>query len=99
MDTNKLRNIIREEIKLIIEERGLTKKFDKTISSYQQISKQIQDEIKRFKTEFPAAKDKEAYKKKYIERMKPIQAKFKTAEQSYLSAIRDLPDPDEDELM
>ena len=95
----KIRNIIREEIKLIIEERGLTKKFDKTVTTYQRLSKQVQDEIKRFKTEFSSTKDKEAYKKKYIERMKPLQANLKKAESEYLAAIRGLPIPDADELM
>jgi len=95
----KIRNIIREEIKLIIEERGLTKKFDKTVSMYQQLSKQVQDEIKRFKTEFPSTKDKDTYKKKYIEKMKPLQANLKKAELEYLAAVKSLPLPNEDDLM
>ena len=95
----KIRNIIREELKLVLEERGLTKKFDKIVTNYQRLSKQIQDEVKRFKAEFPTAKDKEDYKKKYIERMKPIQVNLKKAEVEYNSALRGLPVPTEDELV
>ncbi len=66
---------------------------------YQQLSKQVQDEIKRFKTEFPSTTDKDTFKKKYIEKMKPLQANLKNAESAYLAAIRNLPVPTEDELM
>ena len=100
MNTDKLRKIIREEIKMILsEERGLTKQFDKTITLYRELSKQVQDEILRFKREFPQAKDKELYKKNYINKMKPLQQKFKDAEFAYNRAIINLPTPDEDELM
>lgn len=95
----KIRKIIREEIKLIFEEKGLTKKFDKTVTNYHNLSKQVQDEISKFKKEFPMAKDKEDYKKKYIEKMKPIQKKLKAAESEYNTALRNLPVPDDDELM
>jgi Tfp pilus assembly protein PilO len=96
----KIRLIIREEIRRIIgEEKGLTKKFDKVVTTYQSLTKQVQDEIKKFKTEFPTAKDKDAYKKQYIDKMKPLQKKLKEAEAQYNAALRNLPVPDDDELM
>jgi len=99
MNRDSLRYLIREEIKLILEERGLTKKFDKTVFLYQQLAKQMQDEILKFKKEFPLSKDKETYKKQYIEKIKPIQLKFKQAQDEYNKALLNLPSPDEDELI
>lgn len=100
MKKSELRQIIREEIhNLLVEEEGLTKKFDKTIGNYRLILQQQQDMIKKFKEEYSKAKDKNKYKEDYIKKMDKINAELFKAKLNYDSAIFNLVIPREEELV
>jgi len=85
--------------KLLGEEKGLTKRFDKIVTTYFNLDNEIKKYMNGFKSGLNTAKDKEKYKKEYIAKLKEMQKKFADAKQSYESALYNLPVPSEKELV
>jgi len=99
---SELKNIIKETIEALNEEAGLTRKFDDVISQYKSLMVEKQDLVKDFVKKIKSAKDfqtADKLKKEYIRKLKSINARIKSYELKFEKSIKNLPDPDEDELL
>jgi hypothetical protein len=83
-------------------ESEITKAFDKTVSTYQDMLKQKQDMIQAMKDALSKEKDvtkKQALIKKHNDTMKVLNNKLSVAERKFNAAFTNLEDANEDDLL
>lgn len=100
MKKTELVHLIDEIVQRVInEEVGLSKKFDKTIDKYRNLLLKKQDAMKQFVSDFKQAsgdvKKQEKIKQKHIESMKKLDSEIEIANDKSIAAIDDL-EPDEE---